>query len=163
MYPSSSSLPPGHSHPMDMPGRGLYDERDSGIARSGRLMRLGAQSLDWPTLNTAFSPTAELWIGFIFILVKTKLVKVQRRSSVGKLLDYRTSESLVYPPFHLKHITGSHKCFYLWLSTFRLPKSWVMQLMTLFFQALPGSKWSTCFYFIVQDQEHGQLRQHWLL
>lgn len=37
-----SLFPPplGHSHPMDMPGRGLYDERDSGIARSGKLMRI---------------------------------------------------------------------------------------------------------------------------
>lgn len=31
---------PGHSHPMDMPGRGPNDERDSGIARSGTLIRL---------------------------------------------------------------------------------------------------------------------------
>ncbi|KAM7398330.1 hypothetical protein PAMA_006304 [Pampus argenteus] len=30
----------GHSHPMDMPGRGLYDERDSGIARSASLSSL---------------------------------------------------------------------------------------------------------------------------
>ncbi|KAG7215890.1 hypothetical protein INR49_002526 [Caranx melampygus] len=30
----SASFFSGHSHPMDMPGRGLYDERDSGIARS---------------------------------------------------------------------------------------------------------------------------------
>ncbi|KAM7374645.1 hypothetical protein PAMP_007291 [Pampus punctatissimus] len=29
-----------HSHPMDMPGRGLYDERDSGIARSASLSSL---------------------------------------------------------------------------------------------------------------------------
>lgn len=29
---------------MDMPGRGLYDERDSGIARSGRLMRLRSKA-----------------------------------------------------------------------------------------------------------------------
>lgn len=34
----------GHSHPMDMPGRGLYDERDSGIARSGRLIRLRSKA-----------------------------------------------------------------------------------------------------------------------
>lgn len=50
LSPSSSSLPPGHSHPMDMPGRGLYDERDSGIARSGRLMRLGAKA--WIDLHS---------------------------------------------------------------------------------------------------------------
>ncbi|CAN9501818.1 unnamed protein product [Ophioblennius macclurei] len=30
----------GHSHPMDMPGRGLHDERDSGIARSASLSSL---------------------------------------------------------------------------------------------------------------------------
>lgn len=48
--PSPYSLPPGHSHPMDMPGRGLYDERDSGIARSGRLTRLGAK--DWIDLHS---------------------------------------------------------------------------------------------------------------
>ncbi|KAI4904718.1 hypothetical protein NFI96_023994 [Prochilodus magdalenae] len=30
----------GHSNPMDMPGRGLYDERDSGIARSASLSSL---------------------------------------------------------------------------------------------------------------------------
>ncbi|XP_061596484.1 folliculin-interacting protein 1 isoform X2 [Cololabis saira] len=30
----------GHSHPMDMPGRGPYDERDSGIARSASLSSL---------------------------------------------------------------------------------------------------------------------------
>ncbi|KAM9332524.1 folliculin-interacting protein 1 isoform 2-T2 [Pholidichthys leucotaenia] len=30
----------GHSHPMDMPGRGLYNERDSGIARSASLSSL---------------------------------------------------------------------------------------------------------------------------
>lgn len=29
---------------MDMPGRGLYDERDSGIARSGKLMRLRSKA-----------------------------------------------------------------------------------------------------------------------
>lgn len=29
---------------MDMPGRGLYDERDSGIARSGRLIRLRSKA-----------------------------------------------------------------------------------------------------------------------
>lgn len=48
--PSPYSFPPGHSHPMDMPGRGLYDERDSGIARSGRLMRLGAKA--WIDLHS---------------------------------------------------------------------------------------------------------------
>ncbi|XP_026051347.1 folliculin-interacting protein 1-like isoform X3 [Carassius auratus] len=30
----------GHSNPMDMPGRGLHDERDSGIARSASLSSL---------------------------------------------------------------------------------------------------------------------------
>ncbi|XP_062867486.1 folliculin-interacting protein 1 isoform X2 [Trichomycterus rosablanca] len=30
----------GHSNPMDMPGRGFYDERDSGIARSASLSSL---------------------------------------------------------------------------------------------------------------------------
>lgn len=34
---------------MDMPGRGLYDERDSGIARSGRLIRLRSKAqIDLP-------------------------------------------------------------------------------------------------------------------
>ena len=32
----SCGVATGHSNPMDMPGRGMYDERDSGIARSGR-------------------------------------------------------------------------------------------------------------------------------
>ncbi|XP_061608475.1 folliculin-interacting protein 1 isoform X1 [Phyllopteryx taeniolatus] len=36
----SASFFSGHSHPMDMPGRGLYDERDSGIARSASLSSL---------------------------------------------------------------------------------------------------------------------------
>lgn len=39
-----SFFPPGHSHPMDMPGRGPHDERDSGIARSGTLMRLSRKA-----------------------------------------------------------------------------------------------------------------------
>ncbi|KAG9266204.1 folliculin-interacting protein 1 isoform X2 [Astyanax mexicanus] len=36
----SASFFSGHSNPMDMPGRGLYDERDSGIARSASLSSL---------------------------------------------------------------------------------------------------------------------------
>ncbi|XP_037604195.1 folliculin-interacting protein 1 isoform X2 [Sebastes umbrosus] len=36
----SASFFSGHSHPMDMPGRGLHDERDSGIARSASLSSL---------------------------------------------------------------------------------------------------------------------------
>ncbi|XP_035481776.2 folliculin-interacting protein 1 isoform X1 [Scophthalmus maximus] len=36
----SASFFSGHSHPMDMPSRGLYDERDSGIARSASLSSL---------------------------------------------------------------------------------------------------------------------------
>nr|XP_020467621.1 folliculin-interacting protein 1 isoform X1 [Monopterus albus] len=36
----SASFFSGHSHPMDMPGRGMYDERDSGIARSASLSSL---------------------------------------------------------------------------------------------------------------------------
>lgn len=44
LYFLSLSPPVGHSHPMDMPGRGLYDERDSGIARSGRLMWLRSRA-----------------------------------------------------------------------------------------------------------------------
>ncbi|XP_071195569.1 folliculin-interacting protein 1-like [Salvelinus alpinus] len=36
----SSSFFSGHSNPMDMPGRSLYDERDSGIARSASLSSL---------------------------------------------------------------------------------------------------------------------------
>uniref|UniRef100_A0A3Q3DVC0 Folliculin interacting protein 1 n=1 Tax=Hippocampus comes TaxID=109280 RepID=A0A3Q3DVC0_HIPCM len=36
----SASFFSGHSHPMDMPGRRLYDERDSGIARSASLSSL---------------------------------------------------------------------------------------------------------------------------
>uniref|UniRef100_A0A672QZ46 Folliculin-interacting protein 1-like n=1 Tax=Sinocyclocheilus grahami TaxID=75366 RepID=A0A672QZ46_SINGR len=36
----SASFFSGHSNPMDMPGRGLYDDRDSGIARSASLSSL---------------------------------------------------------------------------------------------------------------------------
>ncbi|XP_042603443.1 folliculin-interacting protein 1 isoform X3 [Cyprinus carpio] len=36
----SASFFSGHSNPMDMPGRGLHDERDSGIARSASLSSL---------------------------------------------------------------------------------------------------------------------------
>ncbi|KAL6098306.1 fnip1 [Pungitius sinensis] len=36
----SASFFSGHSHPMDMPGRGLHEERDSGIARSASLSSL---------------------------------------------------------------------------------------------------------------------------
>ncbi|XP_056586761.1 folliculin-interacting protein 1 isoform X2 [Triplophysa dalaica] len=36
----SASFFSGHSNPMDMPSRGLYDERDSGIARSASLSSL---------------------------------------------------------------------------------------------------------------------------
>ncbi|KAF7206333.1 folliculin-interacting protein 1 isoform X1 [Nothobranchius furzeri] len=36
----SASFFSGHSHPMDMPGRGPHDERDSGIARSASLSSL---------------------------------------------------------------------------------------------------------------------------
>ncbi|XP_013992326.2 folliculin-interacting protein 1 isoform X1 [Salmo salar] len=36
----SASFFSGHSNPMDMPGRNLYDERDSGIARSASLSSL---------------------------------------------------------------------------------------------------------------------------
>uniref|UniRef100_A0A8C7KPT7 Folliculin interacting protein 1 n=1 Tax=Oncorhynchus kisutch TaxID=8019 RepID=A0A8C7KPT7_ONCKI len=36
----SASFFSGHSNPMDMPGRSLYDERDSGIARSASLSSL---------------------------------------------------------------------------------------------------------------------------
>ncbi|XP_077080878.1 folliculin-interacting protein 1 isoform X1 [Siphateles boraxobius] len=36
----SASFFSGHSNPMDMPGRGPYDERDSGIARSASLSSL---------------------------------------------------------------------------------------------------------------------------
>ncbi|CAL8399103.1 unnamed protein product [Boreogadus saida] len=36
----SASFFSGHSNPMDMPGRGMYDERDSGIARSASLSSL---------------------------------------------------------------------------------------------------------------------------
>ncbi|XP_054610975.1 folliculin-interacting protein 1 isoform X2 [Dunckerocampus dactyliophorus] len=36
----SASFFSGHSHPMDMPGRSLYNERDSGIARSASLSSL---------------------------------------------------------------------------------------------------------------------------
>ncbi|XP_061926125.1 folliculin-interacting protein 1 isoform X1 [Entelurus aequoreus] len=36
----SASFFSGHSHPMDMPGRSPYDERDSGIARSASLSSL---------------------------------------------------------------------------------------------------------------------------
>lgn len=39
---------------MDMPGRGLHDERDSGIARSGGLMRLGGNA--WIDLHSAQLP-----------------------------------------------------------------------------------------------------------
>ncbi|CAK6976300.1 folliculin-interacting protein 1 isoform X1 [Scomber scombrus] len=39
----SASFFSGYSHPMDMPGRGLYDERDSGIARSASLSSLLSQ------------------------------------------------------------------------------------------------------------------------
>uniref|UniRef100_A0A8C5HBV6 Folliculin-interacting protein 1-like n=1 Tax=Gouania willdenowi TaxID=441366 RepID=A0A8C5HBV6_GOUWI len=38
--PSSLLGNHSHSHPMDMPGRGLHDERDSGIARSASLSSL---------------------------------------------------------------------------------------------------------------------------
>ncbi|XP_008425094.1 folliculin-interacting protein 1 isoform X3 [Poecilia reticulata] len=40
MGPNSLLGSIGHSHPMDMPGRGPHDERDSGIARSASLSSL---------------------------------------------------------------------------------------------------------------------------
>lgn len=80
---------------MDMPGRGLYDERDSGIARSGRLMRLGGKA--WIDLHSKQLSALHLMhlsfeFGFTFILVMTKEVKEQKSSSfiqgVIGLLDY---------------------------------------------------------------------------
>uniref|UniRef100_A0A8C3A8X4 Folliculin interacting protein 1 n=1 Tax=Cyclopterus lumpus TaxID=8103 RepID=A0A8C3A8X4_CYCLU len=44
----SASFFSGHSHPMDMPGRGLHDERDSGIARSASLSSLLITSFPSP-------------------------------------------------------------------------------------------------------------------
>lgn len=43
---------------MDMPGRGPHDERDSGIARSGTLMRLTAQA--WIDLHSVLHPSFTL-------------------------------------------------------------------------------------------------------
>lgn len=58
----------GHSHPMDMPGRGLYDERDSGIARSGRLIRLRSEAqIDLHRCSFhSFASYAWLFLGGLF-------------------------------------------------------------------------------------------------
>lgn len=73
---------------MDMPGRGLYDERDSGIARSGRLMRLGAKAWIDPHL------TKLLALRLNFELVSHLFLSGQRRfrnREVRKSLDYYAS------------------------------------------------------------------------
>ncbi|CAL1572906.1 unnamed protein product [Knipowitschia caucasica] len=51
----SASFFSGHSHPMDMPNRGLHNERDSGIARSASLSSLWITPLPSPgsSLNSS--------------------------------------------------------------------------------------------------------------
>lgn len=57
---------------MDMPGRGLYDERDSGIARSGRLIRLRSKAqIDLSCCSFhSHSSRTRLWFWF-YLRLKT--------------------------------------------------------------------------------------------
>ncbi|TRY77691.1 hypothetical protein DNTS_004560 [Danionella cerebrum] len=54
----------GHSNPMDMPGRGVYDERDSGIARSASLSSLLITPFPSPgsSLSSAASSFQRRWL-----------------------------------------------------------------------------------------------------
>lgn len=97
--PSSSFLPLGHSHPMDMPGRGLYDERDSGIARSGKLIRLGAKA--WIDLHSMQHSVLQLSfeLGLHLFLSRSTRKRNRKLLNFWKLLSH----------FQLKNVVPSHK------------------------------------------------------
>ena len=95
---------------MDMPGRGLYDERDSGIARSGRLIRLGAKA--WIDLHSTQPSALQLSFGlglYLFLSRSKRSRNREDRVCTTKLLLHL--RKVASPSFHLRHIVGSQKYF----------------------------------------------------
>lgn len=84
---------------MDMPGRGLYDERDSGIARSGKLMRLRSK--------------AQIDLHLIQLSVSLLMHPDFDLGTVKDKDEMRSDIFMRYSSFFLgKHISASQKRFF---------------------------------------------------